>query len=182
MDGGATLIQIREKHASSRAFLADLESVAARAATAGARLIVNDRADLARLSHAAGVHVGQEDVSPADVRAVVGDGALVGLSTHTEAQLEAGLLEPVDYLAIGPVFGTTTKDTGYDAVGLSLVAQAAALVDGRRPLVAIGGITLDSAASVIEAGATSVAVISDLLVGGDPAVRVRAFLERLSRV
>lgn len=182
MDGGATLIQLRAKHTPSRTFMADVESVVAAASAYGARIIVNDRADVATMSGASGVHVGQDDLSPADARAVAGPLADVGLSTHTEAQLVAALDEPVTYVAIGPVFGTETKDTGYEAVGLRLVARAAAIVAGRMPLVAIGGITLDRAASVIEAGATSVAVISDLLVGGDPASRVRAFVERLARV
>jgi thiamine-phosphate pyrophosphorylase len=152
------------------------------AAAYGARIIINDRADIASMSGASGVHVGQDDLSPTDVRAVVGTHADVGLSTHTERQLAAALEEPVTYVAIGPVFGTATKDTGYDAVGLRLVERAATIVAGRVPLVAIGGITLDRAASVLDAGATSVAVITDLLVGGDPASRVRAFLDRRSRV
>lgn len=128
------------------------------------------------------MHVGQDDLTPADVRRVLGPAAIVGLSTHTEAQLAAALDEPVSYVAVGPVFGTTTKDTGYEAVGLQLVERAAVRAAGRLPVVAIGGITLDSAAAVIGAGATSVAVITDLLVGGDPKARVQAFLDRLSRV
>lgn len=182
LDGGCSLIQLRAKHASSRNFLADAEQVVAAAASRHARVIVNDRADIARLSAASGLHVGQDDLAPADARRVVGAQADLGLSTHTEAQLAAALDEPVTYVAIGPVFGTNTKQTGYDAVGLRMVERAAAIVAGRMPIVAIGGITLESAASVLAAGATSVAVISDLLVGGDPAARVRAFRERLSRV
>ena len=182
MDGGATLIQLRAKHTASRTFLANIEAVVAAASAYGARIIVNDRADLAAIAGASGVHVGQDDLSPVDVRAVVGPPADVGLSTHTDAQLVAALDEPVTYVAIGPVFGTATKDTGYGAVGLPMVERAAAIVAGRMPIVAIGGITLDRAASVVEAGATSVAVISDLLVGGDPGGRVRAFVDRLSRV
>jgi thiamine-phosphate pyrophosphorylase len=141
-------------------------------------VIVNDRADIARLSGADGVHVGQADLSPAVVRRVFGSGIL-GRSTHTVAELEIAAQEPVDYVAIGPVFGTSTKATGHDAVGLEMVRRAAA---GGRPVVAIGGITLDNALSVIEAGARSVAVISDLMTGGDPAARVRAYVERLSCV
>lgn len=182
MDGGATLIQLRAKHAASHAFLADAESVVASASAYGARIIINDRADIASMSGAAGVHVGQDDLSPTDVRAVVGAQADLGLSTHTAAQLVEALHEPVTYLAVGPVFGTATKDTGYEAIGLRQVEQAATIVAGRVPIAAIGGITLDRAAAVIDAGATTVAVISDLLIGGDPASRVRAFLDRLSRV
>jgi thiamine-phosphate pyrophosphorylase len=145
-----------------------------------ALVIVNDRADIARLSGADGVHIGQDDLAPRDVRRVVGDRAIVGLSTHTVDQLSEAVRQPVTYVAIGPVFGSVTKATGYDAVGLDMVHAAGACArDASLPLVAIGGITLDTAASVLHAGAASVAVIGDLLVTGDPEARVRAFVERL---
>ncbi len=179
--GGARLLQLRAKHASGRDFLAMAEAVVAAAAPVGACVIVNDRADMARLAGAAGVHVGQEDLAPESVRTIVGAGAIVGLSTHTPEQLDLALAAPVDYVAVGPVFGTATKKTGYDPIGLTRVAAAARACAVRgRPLVAIGGVTLETAADVIAAGAASVAVISDLLAGNDPAVRVRAFVERLS--
>lgn len=182
-DGGATLIQLRAKHLGSRDFLAAVDAVVARASAYGATIVINDRADLARLSGAHGVHVGQDDLMPAHVRMVVGAEAVVGLSTHTVTQIDAACLEPVDYVAIGPVFGTRTKDTGYEAVGLDLVREAARRANAaQRPVVAIGGITLDRAADVIVAGAASVAVITDILVDGDPRARVHAFLDRLSRV
>ncbi|MGE3473598.1 MAG: thiamine phosphate synthase [Vicinamibacterales bacterium] len=182
LDGGASLIQLRNKHAGSRVLLADAEAVVRRAGSL-ARVIVNDRADIARLAGAAGVHVGQDDMAPDDVRLVTGPDVMLGLSTHTAGQLQAAMRRPIDYVAIGPVFGTATKDTGYEAVGLALVREAAALTaPSGRPVVAIGGITIDSAPEVIAAGATSVAVITDLLVGGDPCARVRAFVDRLSRV
>ena len=183
LDGGATLLQFRAKHLGSRASLAAADAVVARASAYGATLVINDRADLARLSGAHGAHVGQDDLSPAHVRMVVGADAVVGLSTHTLTQVDAACLEPVDYVAIGPVFGTRTKDTGYEAVGFDLV-RAAAMRAGaaHRPVVAIGGITLDRAADVMVAGAASVAVITDILVDGDPSARVRAFLDRLSRI
>ena len=146
----------------------------------GARLIVNDRADVARLAGADGVHVGQDDLTPADVRRLLDPGCIVGLSTHTTEQLERAIDAPVDYVAIGPVFQTVTKDTGYDPVGLAMVRAASAIAARRRlPLVAIGGITLDRARSVFDAGAASVAVIGDLLEGGDPERRVRAFIRAL---
>ncbi|MBS1819381.1 MAG: thiamine phosphate synthase [Acidobacteria bacterium] len=183
MDGGATLIQLRAKHAPSREFLTLAEALVARAASCRATIIINDRADVARLAGAAGVHVGQDDLAPSDVRTVVGADAIVGLSTHTSEQLHAALAEPIDYVAIGPVFGTQTKDTGYNAVGLEMVRLASGVASPvERPVVAIGGITLERAPSVIEAGAASVAVITDLFTGGDPARRVRAFVDRLSRV
>ncbi len=135
---------------------------------------MNDRADLARLAGAGGVHVGQTDLSPAAVRAVVGPEVVVGRSTHTPGQYEAAFGEPVDYVALGPVFATATKATGCDAVGLEGVRDAAARTRARGlPLVAIGGITLDRARSVRDGGAQSIAVISDLLATGDPAGRVR---------
>jgi thiamine-phosphate pyrophosphorylase len=150
-------------------------------AASGARVIVNDRADVARLAGAAGVHVGQEDLTPGAVRTIVGRDRLIGVSTHTSAQLDAAVREPIDYVAIGPVFGTASKATGYDAVGLEMVRQAADCAHAcGLPLVAIGGITVDRAADVIRAGADSVAVISDLFTGGDPRARVRAYLERLA--
>lgn len=183
MDGGVTLLQLRAKHASSREVLAATEAVMARALPHAATVVVNDRADIARLAGASGVHVGQDDLSASDVRRVIGADAVLGLSTHTTTQLEAAVREPVTYVAIGPVFGTTTKDTGYDAVGLDLVRLACAIAaPAGLPVVAIGGITLERAPGVIVAGAASVAVISDLLVGGDPAARARLFLDRLSCV
>jgi thiamine-phosphate pyrophosphorylase len=131
------------------------------------------------MSGAAGVHVGQDDLAPLAVRQILGPGAIVGYSTHTTAQVEAASAEPVTYVAIGPVFGTRTKATGYEPVGLALVSDAARVSRG-LPVVAIGGITLETAPAVIEAGASSIAVISDLLAGSDPAARVRAFLDALA--
>lgn len=183
MDGGATLLQVRAKHTPSRAFLDDTQRIVQRAEASGATIIVNDRADIAKLAGAHGVHVGQDDLSPAAVRHVVGAHALIGLSTHSAQQLAAATSEPVHYVAIGPVFSTVTKNTGYTAVGLESVREASeAMRDVRTPVVGIGGITIDRAPEVIHAGATAVAVITDILVGNDPAARVRAFLERLARV
>ena len=146
-----------------------------------ARVIINDRADIARLAGADGVHVGQDDLRPAAVRELLGDAAELGLSTHTSAQLARAVLEPVSYVAVGPVFGTATKATGYAPIGLEIVREAAARTRASElPLVAIGGITLENAVSVLDAGAASVAVISDLLAAGNPEARVRAFVERLS--
>ena len=181
-DGGARLLQVRAKTTASRSFLDDVIHIVQRAEPYGAAVIVNDRADIATLAGAHGVHVGQDDLTPADVRTLVGDAALVGLSTHTIEQLHAARNEPVNYVAIGPVFGTNTKDTGYSSVGLAMVRAAAEAVRGVAPVVAIGGISLESAPDVIAAGATSVAVITDLLVGNDPAARVRAYQARFARV
>jgi len=183
MDGGATLLQLRAKHSTSADFLRFTETVMTRAAAAGASIIVNDRADVARLAGAGGVHVGQDDLRPSEVRRIVGAEAIVGLSTHSREQFASAIDEPITYAAVGPVFGTTTKDTGYTTVGLDLVREASEMAGSRQlPVVAIGGITLERAASVIAAGATSVAVITGLLVDNAPEARVRAFLDRLSRV
>ena len=143
-----------------------------RAAGTTTRVIVNDRADLARAAGAHGVHVGQDDLSPAEARAIVGPAAIVGVSTHTREQIDRALESCASYVAVGPVYTTTTKDTGYDARGLDLVRYAA----GRgKPVVAIGGITLSRAGEVVAAGASAVAVITDLLVEIDVEQRVRAF-------
>lgn len=171
--GGARLLQLRVKEGSGAAFLALAAACVSLAKPWGARVVVNDRADIARMAGAAGVHVGQEDLPPEAVRGLLGPAAIVGLSTHDGPQLERALVAPVTYVAVGPVFGTTTKETGYAARGLELVRRAA----GRgKPVVAIGGITIDTARGVLEAGATSVAVISDLLATNDPETRTRAYL------
>jgi thiamine-phosphate pyrophosphorylase len=183
-DGGARFVQVRAKRAAAGALLAALDEIVARAAAVGALVVVNDRADLARLADAGGVHVGQDDLPPDAVRRVVGPGVLVGLSTHTRDQIDRALDAPIDYLAVGPVFGTTTKDTGYEPVGLPLVEYAAGRVAATRagalPIVAIGGITLDRARAVIDAGAASLAVIGDLFAGGDPLARTREWIAALS--
>jgi thiamine-phosphate pyrophosphorylase len=180
--GGVRLLQLRAKAMPGDAFLATASALVQLARRHQARVIINDRADIARLAGADGVHVGQEDLSPAAVRGLVGDAAIVGLSTHSTGQVDRAVLEPVSYVAIGPVFTTATKATGYERVGLEMVRQAARRANARGlPLVAIGGITLESAASVLDAGAASVAVIGDLVAGDDPEARARAYLEGLSR-
>lgn len=173
LDGGATLLQVRGKALSSAALLEMSRRIVEMATPCGASVIINDRADLAVLAGASGVHVGQDDLSPADVRGIVGADAIVGLSTHSTDQIAAASPAPVTYIAVGPVFGTASKRTGYDPVGLDFVSAAAAT---GRDVVAIGGITLDRVGAVIAAGATSVAVIADLLTGGHPAARTRAFV------
>jgi len=178
--GGARFLQVRAKAPPGNKLLDLASAIVERARPADAVVIVNDRPDIARLSHAAGVHVGQNDLSPSDVRRLVGDESIVGLSTHTTEEIDAAVEQPISYVAVGPVFGTSTKATGYDAVGLARVRLAAERArPGGLPVVAIGGITLDRAAEVIEAGARSVAVITDLLSTGDPEERVRAYLQRL---
>lgn len=176
--GGATLVQVRQKASGSGAFFLLIREVVARLASVGGAVVVNDRADLAAMAHAAGVHVGQQDLEPRAVRTIVGPDLIIGLSTHTTAQVDEATAQEVDYIAVGPVFRTNTKDTGYAPRGLELVDYAARM---GRPVVAIGGITLENAPDVIRAGASSVAVISDLFADADPATRVRRYVEALAR-
>jgi thiamine-phosphate pyrophosphorylase len=176
LDGGARFLQLRGKNLSGAELLDAATAIVGLAHEAGAIVIVNDRADIAKLSGADGVHLGQEDLSPAAARAILGAEAIVGWSTHTDDQIAQAGREPISYLAVGPIFGSTTKATGYDAVGLDIVRRAARL---GRPVVAIGGITRENAASVLAAGAASVAVIGALVGGADPAARVRELLDAL---
>lgn len=165
LSAGVRLIQLRAKTLASGPFLELADALAAEARRAGAVFIVNDRADIARMSGAAGVHVGHDDLSPSDARRIVGPSAIVGVSTHRGVQVEAAVEAPVDYVAIGPVFATSTKERPDPVVGLEGVRGAVAIASGRdRPVVGIGGITLARAASVIDAGAAAVAVIADLMV------------------
>ena len=174
--GGARLLQLRAKDDSSATLTALADRVVAAAHAAGARVIVNDRADIAQWAHADGVHVGQTDLPVAAVRAIVGRDSIVGVSTHDRDQIDAALASEASYVAVGPIFLTATKATGYSPRGLELVRYAA----GRgKPIVAIGGITLERAPEVVAAGASALAVITDILVGKDAEARVRAFVERL---
>lgn len=175
--GGARLIQVRGKGLPSGALLTLVDEIVADAQPCGARIIVNDRADIACLAGATGVHVGQDDLDPRSARRIVGAAAIVGFSTHTPEQLQRAIGQPLSYVAIGPVFPTGTKDTGYAAVGLALVRQARQTAT--VPVVAIGGITLDTVTSVVTAGAAGVAVITDLLAGGNPESRTRGFVTLL---
>ena len=178
LEGGARFLQIRAPDATSSELLAWCDGIAADASNVGAQVVVNDRADIAWLCKAAGVHLGQSDLPPAGVRGYLPAGALVGLSTHTRGQIAESVRAPIDYVAVGPVFSTRTKDTGYEPVGLDLVSYAAKS-HGPRPVVAIGGITLERAKGVIEAGASCVAVASDLLARGNPSRRVADYLRLL---
>ena len=158
---GVELIQYRNKTASSRQFFETSRQILSALGSRRVRLIVNDRPDIALLAGAGGVHVGQDDLSVEDARAICGPDRWVGVSTHTLEQVTEANATSADYIAIGPIFSTDSKDQPDPVVGLDGVRRARGLT--RKPLVAIGGITRENAASVIEAGANSVAVISDLL-------------------
>lgn len=163
---GVTLIQYRNKSGSARVMLEQARELRKRLrarvpAPHAPRLIMNDRADLCLIAEFDGVHVGQDDLSPESVRGIIGPERWLGVSTHNPEQLREADQTSADYLAIGPVFSTSSKDKPDPIIGLEGVRRARSLT--RKPLVAIGGITRANAASVIEAGADSVAVISDLL-------------------
>jgi thiamine-phosphate pyrophosphorylase len=181
-EGGATLVQLREKHLSPRDFYAEVSEALRVARRFGARVVVNDRADVALAAGADGVHVGQEDLPPEAARALSGGGMVVGFSTHGVGQASEAARLPVDYIAIGPVFSTRSKENPDPVVGLEGVERVREAVGRAVKLVAIGGITAESAPSVLEAGADSVAVIGALLDTSDPAEitrRTRDFLARL---
>src|SRR5215467_2595637 len=170
--GGARLVQVRNKKAGAREFLSQVERILSFAPSDG-RVVVNDRVDVALLAGAAGVHLGQTDLPPVAARQILGPGRIIGFSTHDlEQAVEADSL-PVDYIAVGPVFETSTKDNPDPVVGVEKLAIICRAV--KKPVVAIGGITLDNAKAALSAGATSVAVIRDLLAHEDVAQRTRMF-------
>jgi thiamine-phosphate pyrophosphorylase len=177
-EGGARLIQVRNKTAGAGELLAQVERILG-FAPPGARVIVNDRADVARLAGATGVHLGQDDLPPAAAREILGPGGVVGFSTHNMTQALAASAMPIDYLAVGPIFQTSTKLNPDPVVGLELLGRICRAT--RRPVVAIGGITLEDAECVLAAGAHSIAVISDLLAAPDVAERAREWNARCER-
>jgi thiamine-phosphate pyrophosphorylase len=180
-EGGARLVQLREKHLPPREFYREALEAVRVARSFGAKLIVNDRADVALAAGADGVHLGQDDMPPGAARALLGGAALVGFSTHNVAQASEAAALPVSYVAVGPVFGTSSKENPDPVVGLEGVRRAREAV-GRARLVAIGGITAETAPSVIEAGADSVAVIGALLAAADPGEITRRTRELLARL
>jgi thiamine-phosphate pyrophosphorylase len=171
---GCTLLQYRNKSHNARQMLDHARELRNRL-PASITLIMNDRADLALAAEFDGVHVGQDDLSPESVRRIIGPDRWLGVSTHNSEQLAEADKTSADYLAIGPIFATSSKDRPDPVVGLEGVRRARQLT--RKPLVAIGGITRANAASVIEAGADSVAVISDLLL--DPRKSAEEFFRIL---
>jgi thiamine-phosphate pyrophosphorylase len=172
--GGATLLQYRNKQGRTREILDHARDLK-RLVGSRVRLILNDRADLALAAGFDGLHVGQDDLSPEAARSIIGPSLWLGVSTHNPEQITEADKTDADYLAIGPVFATTSKANPDPVVGLDGVRRARELT--RKPLVAIGGITRNNARSVIEAGADSVAVISDLIL--DPRKSAEAFFEVL---
>jgi thiamine-phosphate pyrophosphorylase len=172
---GVELIQYRNKTAASRRFFEVSRQLSNVLAPRGVRFIVNDRADIALLSGAGGVHVGQDDLGVEEAREICGPARWVGVSTHTLAQVEAANRTSADYIAVGPIFPTSTKQNPDAVVGTELLLRARQIT--KKPLVAIGGITLERAAEVYRAGADSLAVIRDLICAPDPGERARQYLD-----
>jgi thiamine-phosphate diphosphorylase len=185
--GGARLIQLREKEASAKELLDATRACLPLTRAAGAKLIINDRVDVALTADADGVHLGQADLLVEEAREILGPNKIIGLSTHSLEQFQLALKTSANYLAVGPVYPTTSKENPDPVVGLELVAAAKARTD--RPLVAIGGITVERAPAVIAAGADSVAILSalypwpeklDLLSKPDITGQVQKFLATLA--
>jgi thiamine-phosphate pyrophosphorylase len=164
--GGADLVQLRDKTASDAELLRLAARVRERCAAHGALFVLNDRPDLAARAGADGVHVGQDDMPVADARAIVGADAIVGLSTHSIAQADAGALSGADYIAVGPVHATPTKE-GRPALGLEPIRHAAAHVE-RVPWFAIGGIEPATVGAVVDAGARRAVVVRAIAHATDP--------------
>ena len=177
VDAGVRLLQFRAKALPAREYLQTATQLARITRSAGLTFFVNDRPDIAYLAQADGVHVGQEDLSVEQARSIVGPDRWVGVSTHNREQFVQAAATSADYVAIGPIFATTSKANPDPVVGLDLLRDLRPLT--KKPIVAIGGIRLEHAAEVIEAGADSVAVISDILKAPNPTQRARQFIHRL---
>lgn len=162
IEGGAAFIQLREKYATSRDFYAAASKSIAIARARGARIIINDRVDIALALKADGVHLGQDDLPCEHARSILGNDAIIGISTHSPDQAKAALALPVDYIAVGPIFSTFTKTNPDAIVGLEGLSRTKSIV-GDFPLVAVGGISSSNVQSVLDAGADSAATISGLL-------------------
>ena len=177
---GVTLMQLRDKRASAGKLFAVSKELAAVLCPAGVKFILNDRPDIAAIAGASGVHVGQDDLPPEDARKIVGAARWVGVSTHNLAQFREASATSADYIAVGPVFPTASKENPDPVVGLELLREVRKLTT--KPLVAIGGITLERAGDVFRAGADSVAVIRDLICAEDSAQRARHYLAVAAKV
>ncbi len=171
--GGATMVQLREKDIGTRAFVEAARALKTMLAEAGVAFIVNDRVDVALAVGADGVHVGQSDMRVDDVRRLVGPDRIVGLSIDNVEQIRRGDAEGADYLGVGPIYAQSTKADAAPPLGVVGLRAARALTT--KPIVAIGGITPDNAAAVLEAGAQGLAVVSAIVAADDPAAATRRF-------
>lgn len=174
---GVRLIQYRNKTAAARELLNTSRELSNLLKPLHVLFFVNDRSDVAALARADGVHVGQEDLDVEQARSVIGEEKWVGVSTHNAEQFQRAAATSADYIAVGPIFATGTKANPDPVVGMELIKQARAM--SRKPIVAIGGITLQRASEVIEAGADSVAVASDIFHAADPRMRARQYIDLL---
>jgi thiamine-phosphate pyrophosphorylase len=174
---GVRLLQYRNKRASAREVFESSKRLSALLIPQGVTFVVNDRADVALAAEASGVHVGQDDLGVESARSVIGAGKLLGVSTHNLQQFKDKAATSADYIAVGPVFSTSTKANPDPVVGIEMIRQVRSLTD--KPIVAIGGITLERAAQVISAGADSVAVTSDILLAPEPGIRARQYIDLL---
>ena len=179
VDAGVRWVQLRMKNAPAGALYESALQLV-KFLPDDTKLIVNDRADVAKLAGAAGVHLGQDDLLPGDARKILGPEAIIGYSTHNRGQIEATVEMPVDYVAIGPVFPTTTKENPNDIVGPDKLAALRGA--SAHPLVAIGGITPQNSMQVIDNGADSVAVISSWMTADDIPARLEEFRQALGRL
>jgi len=180
IDVGVRVLQYRDKTGTAAAMLRTSQALARMANEAGVSFFVNDRPDIAFLANATGVHVGQEDLSVEQARAIMGPQRWVGVSTHNREQFASAAASSADYIAIGPVFPTESKANPDPVVGVEMIRALRGMT--QKPIVAIGGIGLDRAQEVLQAGADSVAVISDILLASDPKERARQFVRKLEAV
>ena len=177
LDGGAAILQLRVKTMAPSEFFQLAQRARAETRARGCRLIVNDRVDIALACDADGVHLGQDDLPLAVGRQLMGT-KIVGISTHDIDQAQEAELNGADYIGFGPMFGTTTKNTGYAARGIDMLRQIRAAV--KLPIVAIGGINEQNVKQVWQAGADSAAIISDILGADDPTAKVSRIVASLS--
>ena len=178
---GATLIQLREKHLPADEFYEEAVKAVSAAREAGVVLLINDRVDIAKMTGADGVHLGQDDLPPAAARELLGPDAIIGFSTHSLAEAIAAASVPVDYIAFGPIFPTDTKSDTEPVVGLERLAEIRNALP-KMQIVAIGGINADNIAAVIEAGADSAAVISSAVAEGENIAKNLALLNAAAMV
>jgi len=176
--GGADMIQLRDKAGSLRELLPQARAIQALCRARGALFIVNDRVDLALAADADGAHVGQEDLPARSARSLLGNGRILGVSTHSLEQAHEAQAHGADYIGFGPMFATGTKDTGYPARGLDALREIRCAVS--LPVLAIGGISLENVSAVVEAGATAPAVISAVVRAADIAAAAAAFRQRVA--
>jgi thiamine-phosphate pyrophosphorylase len=179
-ESGIRLIQYRNKQSSARQLFEISRQLVSTLEESGCRLVVNDRADVAALANAGGVHVGQDDLPVEGARTLCGEPKWIGVSTHTLEQVRVADRSSADYIAVGPVFATSTKAKPDPVVGVGFLAQARRATT--KPIVAIGGITLERAEEVYRAGADSVAVASDIVCAANPVARVRQYMDLAVRL